>query len=232
MDEVMKIANSLPMWIACGAAVTLVLAQAVIFALNAYKAGAKIGLTEKQMKGAIKSSAITSIGPSIVILSGMLSLLVSVGAPMAWMRLSFIGSVMFESMAAGFGTASVGVELGSGEMTELAFAMAVWTMILGSIGWIIFATFSAGRMESVQKKLSKGDPAMLTTIAGAAIVGAFCALSSQHLVKLNKASLSCVLGGVIMAVLLTISEKNKIRWLKEWALTFAILGSMIITVLV
>lgn len=230
--KVMEIANSLPMWIACGIAVALVLAQAIIFAVNAYKAGKKIGLTEQQMKGAIRSSAITSIGPSIVILSGMLSLLISVGAPMAWMRLSFIGSVMFESMAAGFGTASVGVNLGADEMTELAFAMAVWTMILGSIGWIIFATFSAGRMDQVQNKLSKGDPVVLTTIAGAAIVGAFCALSSQHLVKLNKSSLACVLGGAIMAVLLVIADKKKIKWLNEWALTIAILGSMIITVLV
>ena len=57
------------------------------------------------------SSAITSIGPSIVILSGLLSLLITVGGPMAWMRLSMIGSVMFESMAAGFGTSSVGVQL-------------------------------------------------------------------------------------------------------------------------
>lgn len=230
--KVMEIANSLPMWIACGFAVALVLAQAVIFAVNAYKAGSKVGLTEQQMKGAIKSSAITSIGPSIVILSGMLSLLVSVGAPMAWMRLSFIGSVMFESMAAGFGTASVGVKLGADEMTELAFAMAVWTMILGSIGWIIFATFSAGRMEKVQNKISNGDPAVLAAIAAYAIIGAFCALSSQHLVKLNKNSLACVLGAAIMGVLLTIAEKKKIRWLNEWALTIAILASMAITVLV
>ena len=230
--KVMEIANSLPMWIACGFAVALVLAQAVIFAVNAYKAGSKVGLTEQQMKGAIKSSAITSIGPSIVILSGMLSLLVSVGAPMAWMRLSFIGSVMFESTAAGFGTASVGVKLGADEMTELAFAMAVWTMILGSIGWIIFATFSAGRMEKVQNKISNGDPAVLAAIAAYAIIGAFCALSSQHLVKLNKNSLACVLGAAIMGVLLTIAEKKKIRWLNEWALTIAILASMAITVLV
>lgn len=230
--KVMEIANSLPMWIACGFAVALVLAQAVVFAVNAYKAGKKMGLTEQQMKGAVKSSAITSIGPSIVILSGMLSLLVSVGAPMAWMRLSFIGSVMFESMAAGFGTASVGVKLGADEMTELAFAMAVWTMILGSIGWIIFATFSAGRMDKVQNKISNGDPAVLAAIAAYAIVGAFCALSSQHLVKLNKNSLACLLGAVIMGILLTIAEKNKIRWLNEWALTIAILASMTITVLV
>ena len=92
--DAMKIANSIPMWIACGIPVILVIAQALVFAKKSYSAGKKIGLTEKQMKNAIKSSAITSIGPSIVILSGMLSLLITVGGPMAWMRLSLIGSVM------------------------------------------------------------------------------------------------------------------------------------------
>ena len=106
--DALQIANSLPMWIACGLAVGLVVVQAAVFAKNAWSAGKKMGITEKQMKSAVKSSAITSIGPSIVILSGMLSLLISVGGPMAWMRLSLIGSVMFESIAAGIGTSSVG----------------------------------------------------------------------------------------------------------------------------
>lgn len=66
--DAMKIANSIPMWIACGIPVILVIAQALIFAKKSYSAGKKIGLTEKQMKNAIKSSAITSIGSSIVIL--------------------------------------------------------------------------------------------------------------------------------------------------------------------
>ena len=63
--DAMKIANSIPMWIACGIPVILVIAQALIFAKKSYSAGKKIGLTEKQMKNAIKSSAITSIGPSL-----------------------------------------------------------------------------------------------------------------------------------------------------------------------
>lgn len=35
-----------------------------------------------------------------------------------------------------------------------------------------------------------------------------------------------------MAVMIFITEKFQVKWLKEWALTFSILGSMIITVLV
>lgn len=206
--DAMKIANSVPMWIACGIAVSLVIVQAVVFARNAYSAGKKLGLTEKQMKGAIKSSAITSIGPSIVILSGMLSLLITVGGPMAWMRLSLIGSVMFESIAAGFGTSAVGVQLGADTLTPLTLDMAVWTMILGSIGWVIFATISASRMDKVQHKISGGDPAKLIAISGAAIIGAFSAMSASHLVKVNKNSLSCILGAVIMGVLINTIRKR------------------------
>lgn len=229
--DAMKIANGLPMWIACGIPVVLVLVQALVFARNAWKAGNRIGLTDQQMKYAVRSSATTSIGPSIVILSGMLSLLITVGAPMAWMRLSLIGSVMFESIAAGFGTSSVGVQLGADPMTPLALDMAVWTMVLGSIGWIIFATISANRMDKVQHKISGGDPAKLMAISTAAIIGAFSSMSASHLIKLNKYSIACVLGAVFMAVLLKLSEKESMKGLKEWNLTIAILAAMIITAL-
>ena len=229
--DAMKIANGIPMWIACGIPVVLVLVQALVFARSAWKAGSRIGLTDQQMKHAVRSSATTSIGPSIVILSGMLSLLITVGAPMAWMRLSLIGSVMFESIAAGFGTSSVGVQLGADPMTPLALDMAVWTMVLGSIGWIIFATISANRMDKVQHKISGGDPAKLMAISTAAIIGAFSSMSAAHLIKLNKYSIACVLGAVFMAVLLKLSEKESMKGLKEWNLTIAILAAMIITAL-
>lgn len=203
-----------------------------------------MGLTDKQMKSAIKSSAITSIGPSIVILSGMLSLLISVGGPMAWMRLSLIGSVMFESIAAGIGTSSVGIQLGADTLTLEALTMAVWAMILGSVGWVIFATFSADKMEKVQDKLAGGDPKKLMVIATAAIIGAFSAMSAQHITKIVDLStgalqikyspnaVACVLGAIIMGVLMTISEKKNIKWLKEWNLTIAILGALLITVMI
>lgn len=227
--DVMQIANSKPMWIACALAVGLVLVQALIFAKGAYEASEKVGLSKEQVKKAIKSSAITSIGPSIVILSGMLSLLITVGAPMAWMRLSLIGSVMFESVAAGIGTSTVGVKLGSDPLTPLALTMAVWTMIIGSVGWVIFATFASSRMDKIQHRISGGDPMKMMMISQAAIIGAFSALSTQHIVKMDKNSIACILGALIMGALITFSEKKKIAWLKEWNLTIAILLAMTIT---
>lgn len=235
--ETMQIANSTVLWIACGLAVLVVPLQALLFAKKAYEAGPKVGLTPEQMKKAMKSSAITSIGPSIVILSGMLTLLITVGAPVAWMRLSMIGSVMFESIAAGIGTKVVGVELGVDKMTNEALAMAVWTMTLCSIGWVIFATFSATRMDKVQHKISGGDTAKLVSISIGAITGVFCAMCAPNLIKFynfeqrsfifSKHAIACILGGLIMFAMLHISKKHPA--LKEWNLTIAILAAMLIT---
>ena len=230
--EALKIANSLPMWLACGVAVVLVIAQALIFIKKAMDAAPKVGLTKEEVNKAIKSSALTSIGPSIVVLSGMLSLLVTVGGPMAWMRLSFIGSVMFESIAAGIGTGSVGVQLGVDELTPLALTMAVWTMIIGSVGWIIFSTFAADKMDKIQAKLAGSNPAGLTIISSGAIIGVFAAMVGQKLVALDKNALATVLGAAIMFVMMQLTKGEKYAKLREWNLTIAILVAMIITAII
>ena len=222
--DAMKIANSIPMWLACALPVAFVILQAVLFARGAYKSGKKLGLNDKQMKKAMKSSAVTS------------------------MRLSMIGSVMFESIAAGLGTSAVGVQLGTDTLTPEALGMAVWTMILCSIGWALFATFSANKMDKIEKKVSRGNTGTLTTIASCAIIGVFSAMCASHLSKpfysmMMKAdqitmsgawknALACVLGAVIMFVLTKVANKKEIGWLKEWSLTITILGAMIITALV
>lgn len=228
----LKIANSVPMWIAAGVAISLVVVQALLFLLKSRKAGKEIGLTEIQMKDAMKSSFITSVGPSIVILSGLLSLLVTVGGPMAWMRLSLIGSVMFELMAAGFGTEAAGVRMGIDTMTEVAFANAVWTMILGSIGWVLFATLTADKMGKAQEKASKGDKGTLTIISTSAMLGAFGALVSPHIMAMNNNSIAALAGGGIMLVINPLAKKKDIKWLKEWSLAIALFGGMLVAALV
>lgn len=229
--DYLEIANSLPMWIAAGLAVGLVLFQAITFAKKSYSTGKEIGLTEGQMKSAMKSSFITSLGPSFIILTGLLSLLVTVGGPMAWMRLSFIGSVMFELMSVGFGTEAVGVKMGIDPMTNVAFANAVWTMILGSIGWIVVSTLTADKMEKVQNKVSKGDSGLIKIISVAAMLGSFGSLVSGHLVAMNKNTIAALAGGAIMLIVSPLADKKDIKWLKEWSMAIALFGGMLVAVM-
>ena len=108
------------MWLGAAIAVGIVVFQSVLFLRKSVKAADEMGITKEQVNIAIKSSAISSIGPSIVILVTMISLIVSMGAPVSWMRLSFIGSVNYEAMAAGFGAQAMGTTLEN--LTPIAFA--------------------------------------------------------------------------------------------------------------
>ena len=89
-------ANSLIMWLACAPGVLIVLFQAILFFRRSKKDALRVGLTEKQVKSAIRSAAVTSVGPCFVMLTAMLSLMLYVGAPLAWLRVDFIGSVSYE----------------------------------------------------------------------------------------------------------------------------------------
>ena len=174
----LELANSPLMWVSAAIAVGIVVFQSVLFFRKSLKAAKEIGIEQEKINMAIKSSAISSIGPSIVILVTMISLIVSMGAPVSWMRLSFIGSVNYEAMAAGFGAQAMGATLEN--LTPVAFACGVWTMICGSLGWLIFTLLFTDKMDKVNHLMSKGNSKMVPIISAGAMLGAFANLASGN----------------------------------------------------
>lgn len=59
-----------------------------------------MGISTEQIKTGAKSAFFASLGPSVAIVISMVGILASIGVPVAWMRLSYIGSVMYELAAA------------------------------------------------------------------------------------------------------------------------------------
>ena len=62
--EYLKVANNPIMWISVLPGVLLVIVQAIVLSRRAIVSGRKMGITERQFKSAIRSSALASIGPS------------------------------------------------------------------------------------------------------------------------------------------------------------------------
>lgn len=224
--------NSVIMWVGCSLPVVFLLFLAGRMWKKTYKTGKEIGLEDKQLKAAVKTSAITAIGPSIACLAGMFAVMAIMGGPVAFMRLSFVGNSMFELMAAGFGAAATGVQTGVDQMTEDAFMAALLVMILGSIPWVLFGTFASDKMDKIQTKIvKKAGRAILPVISTGALLGALGANNATYLTALDKTTISCLLGAGIMAVVCVIAKKKDIKWLSQWNLTIAIFPAMIITAL-
>lgn len=231
--DYLAVANSPVMWIACAIPVALVILQSVIFMKRAWKTGMEIGMTQEQLKTAVKTGLITSIGPSIVILVGVVALISVLGGPVSWMRLSFVGSVMYESIAASYGTQAMGIALGDpSAMNVDALFCAIWAMVSGASGWVIFSAFLPKFANKLEKNVAKGNDTIIKVIAGVAIFGAFGGFLPPYILGFDKATLAVLFGGIIMFICMYLNEKKGIKFLREWGLAIALFGGMIITALI
>ena len=226
------IANSVLMWFACGCGVALVLFQAAVMTSKSLKAGKKLGITDEQIKVAVKSSAVGSIGPSLAILAGMVSLLVAMGGPISWFRLSYIGAVAYELMAAGFGAEVMGVTLGGADFSATAFACGVWVMTLGSIGWVLFTALATPKLDKFRTVLAGGRKELVPMVSVAAMCGAFSYLSIDRVVRFDSQTIPAVAGFAIMALFTKYNQKADKKWIREWSFCISMFAGMAISVLV
>ena len=94
----MDFANSPVIWIFASAIIVLVIFQAFKFLSLSKKAARDVGISETNIKRAIKTGSITAIGPSIGIIIVAVSLISLIGNPLTLMRIGVIGSAPIESM--------------------------------------------------------------------------------------------------------------------------------------
>lgn len=226
----LKTANSMGMWISCIPAVVLVLFQAWIFMKRAWQTGPKMGVTEEMMKEAAKSSFVASLGPSIVIVTGMVSLLASVGGPLAWMRLAFIGSVMYELPAADRAATAAGCTLGTNNMTAEAFANAAWIMTTCCLGWILVSALFTDKMEAFRDKVTGGNMNSLTALTAGGGVGGFGYMVAQRFLpfSLTNANMWAAIGGFVVYFALALyGRKSKAKWVAQFGMTIAMIAGML-----
>ena len=226
MGDYLAIANSLGMWLASAAIIVVVFFQAVRISTIAFRAGREIGMTARQLWTAFRTGLTTSIVPAIAILLGLIVMIPKLGLPFPWMRLSVIGSVSYELMAAGIGAGAV-VDKGlAGNMNGIAFANAVWAMSIGCIVNLIVVAFFTPHIMKLKDKVAGGDEGWLKVMTAAAFFGAVGYMVAQPIVK-RGAPLVALIGGFVtmlrLGIIITVGKQN---WLKEWALSLAIIGGM------
>lgn len=221
-------ANHPIMWGAALLGISVVLIQSALIINKSLKVSKELNMDQERVKKGIKTSAIASIGPALGVVGSLLALLVTMGSPVSAFRLSVIGGSNFEAMAANFGAQALGSQL-STNMTPVVFTNALWTMALGSLGWIIFVFLFAHKMDKVNGLLTNGRKALLPAVGLGAMLGSFAYFNVGNYLQVTKnprLTVSAISGLIIMIICLKLGEK--MSWLKEWALTIAMFGGAII----
>ena len=110
-SEYFSQANGPVLWIACIPAVFIVMFECILFYRKSKKQAIELQIDPKLIKTSMKSSAISAIGPCVVVIATVLSLISYVGTPLAWMRNSIIGNAQEELLAANFAANGMGMDL-------------------------------------------------------------------------------------------------------------------------
>lgn len=220
------------LWAITLIAVAWVMFQSIIFLIKSFKAGREMGIPEEKLKIAFKTGTLSAVGPSIVIVTGMISLLITVGGPTALMRLAYVGNVIYELLSVGFATDAYGVEAIKSDMTPKIFATALWCMALGCVGWVLFSTLFTHKLETLRNKMAGGKKALIPIISSAAMLGAYGYFNSGYVVSLNKNTVAIFSGFITMLIIIKIYRKTRKKWLNEWGLSIAMFIGMIIAALV
>ena len=224
------------LFVIVGAIIALVLAQSIYFLVRAIKRARQLGIAKGTLGKIISSAAIFTIAPAVAILVGVVALSKSLGLALPWLRLSVIGSITYETVAAGNALEAAGMSAGTTVIDPSIFVTIAWVMTVGIASGLILVPFVTKKLQSGMSKIGMKDKkwgeifnnAMFLGMISAFLGYVFCDVGL--IVKGDTSGLIpvCVMAvsAIVMAVLGLLATKTKIRWLTDYALPASLIAGM------
>ena len=198
------VANSWVVFLMCGLTVAFVLYQAVAFMLKAWKRGGELGMEKSTMKMIMKSSCIFSIIPSLPILIILMILMPNLGRFFPWLRLSVVGSGVYENMAADITAKAHGLTgIADPGFTSEVFISAMWVMTIGIIWGPLYCAFGAKHIQKGMNFLKSKKTINFNAIFGSMFLALLFILSGTYLAGPFKLGETGAVGLVPILVMIT-----------------------------
>ena len=149
--------NSPIIFIMVGIIILAVLIQSIFFLVRAIKRANQKNMDKAIIKKTIISSALFTIAPAIAIVVGVVSLSKSLGVAVPWLRLSIIGSLSYELIAAQNALTSFGVAMGEKIADPQVFVTVVWVMTIGIITGLVLPQLLTKKIQKGMIKIENKD---------------------------------------------------------------------------
>ena len=224
------------LFVIVGAVIALVLGQSVFFLVRAVRRARALGISSSTVKKTISSAAVFTVAPAIAVLVGVVALSKSLGLALPWLRLSVIGSITYETVAAGNALEAAGQSAGTTIVDPSIFISVAWVMTIGIAAGLVLVPFVTKKLQSGLSQIGMKDKkwgeifnnAMFLGMISAFLGYVFCDVGL--LAKGDTSGLIpvCVMAvsAVVMAVCGIVATKAKIRWLTDYALPLSLIIGM------
>ena len=229
--------NSPILYVIVGAIIALVLGQSVFFLVRAVKRARELGIGKDTVRKTISSSAVFTVAPAVAILVGVVALSKSLGVALPWLRLSVIGSITYETVAAGNALEAAGSGAGTTVTDPAIYITIAWVMTIGIAAGLILVPFVTKKLQRSMGKIGMKDKkwgeifnnAMFLGMISAFLGYVFCDVGLVFKGDLSGLIPVCVMAvaAVVMAICGLIATKAKIRWLTDYALPLSLIAGMV-----
>ena len=231
------------LYLLAGLLIAVVLGQSVYFLVKALRRSKEIGMDQKKIRKTIQTAAVFTIAPAVSIVISVITLSKSLGIPLPWLRLSVVGSLSYEAIAASNAVSAMGLELGKiSSLTAQQFVniSLVMTISIMTGIWLVpvIGKKLLGGMSSLENRDAKWadifQNAMFLGMISAFVGYVFCDISRlwapvEGFSRTSGLVPVCVMvvSAVVMIVLGLLMRKPKLKWLGDYALPISLILGMV-----
>ena len=229
------------LFLLAGIIIAAVLGQSVFFLMKALKRSKEIGMDQSKLMKTIKTAAVFTIAPAVAIVISVITLAKSLGLPLPWLRLSVVGSLSYETIAASNAVSAMGLELGkidaltAQQYVNISLVMTISIMV--GI-WLVPAISKKllGGMTNLESKDKKWadilQNAMFIGMIAAFLGYVFCDFSilwnPTEGVSPTAGLIPVCVMGVSAAVMVVLGlAMRKWKWLGDYALPISLVVGMV-----
>ena len=118
------------LFVMVGIIIAAVLGQSAYFLIKSYRRAKETGMDMAKIHKTIKTAAIFTIAPAVSIVITVVALAKSLGIALPWLRLSVVGSLSYEAIAAANAASGMGTTLAAltGNMTASQYVTILIVM--------------------------------------------------------------------------------------------------------
>lgn len=244
MNSYLSLANSAPLYAIVAFILGFIALECVVFLIKSYKAGVQIGMDKKVLNKTIRSSALFTSIPAISILLGVIALSGSLGIPTSWLRLSVIGNLTYETLAAGTAAQAMGTTLDPEQLTPSNLATILMVMSIGiCAGCVLMViigkpyykkTSKRKPIETANKKKSFADWALVAMFVGmcSSFIGSYVAtlvngfISGTTGLATITPIVTALISAAVMLVFEYLTKKKHLKFLEDFSLAASMLVAM------
>lgn len=160
------------LFLLAGVIVAAVLAQSVYFLVKAVRRSKAIGMDQAKIRKTIRTAALFTVAPAIAIVISVIALSKSLGLPLPWLRLSVVGSLSYETIAAENAVSAMGLTLGKiGSLTARQYVNITLVMTISIMVGIWLVPLIGKKLHNGMLSLGSKDGKWAEILNNAMFIG-------------------------------------------------------------